>query len=307
MRQTIRRVARPALTRYRQSSVKWRLDNLVPTARYWAGHHPLTPVQKSVLDRLNRDGIAITSAAELLGDDAAFDDMKAEVNRLEDEQSGSLAEARRRADEVQKSKSFIYNLLGERPRLDPQSPFVRFALHPGVLDVANSYFRMFVHLRFFNVWHTFTTQSGATRSQLWHQDPEDRLILKVFAYLSDVDEGAGPLTYAPGTHLKGKVAAVPDHFFESTSKARRSTDEQMENVVPSSRWISAVGPPGTVIFADTRGYHKGGFATERERIMYNCLFTSPTSSAIEMFERDSTINLADRAQEFAVAGSRSSN
>ena len=76
----------------------------------------------------------------------------------------------------------------------------RFALQAPIVDVANAYFNMFTRVSYFNIWHTFSTPVHARATQLWHRDPEDRYILKVFLYLSDVDDGAGPFTYAAGSH-----------------------------------------------------------------------------------------------------------
>ena len=48
----------------------------------------------------------------------------------------------------------------------------------------------------------------------------------------------------------------------------------MAEVVPAERWVKGTGPRGTLIFADTRGYHKGGLARERDRLLYTCQFLS---------------------------------
>jgi hypothetical protein len=39
------------------------------------------------------------------------------------------------------------------------------------------------------------------------------------------------------------------------------------------------GKKGTIIFADTRGFHKGGEARTRDRLMYNAMYTSPASES----------------------------
>jgi len=82
----------------------------------------------------------------------------------------------------------------------------------------------------------------------------------MFVCLTDVDEGAGPLTYAPGTHAQGTVKTVVESKWvrEGATDVRRSDDAQMDVVVPKRSWITAIGPKGTVVLADTRGYHKGG-------------------------------------------------
>jgi len=234
------------------------------------------------LEVLNRDGIAISSASRLLTGNC-YSELEATLQQLENDAARQIADARRQAQESQDWKSYVLKLLGERPVLDPKSVYVRFALQAPILQIANSYFGMRTRLRFYNVWHNFATTGPARDSQLWHRDPEDRLILKVFVYLSDVGEHAGPLCYAAGSHPKGRLRKVP----RGTSQrgARRSSDAQMSEVVPEHRWVRAVGPMGTIVFADTRGYHKGGFVKEQERILYNCMFTSQATKWPEYFDR----------------------
>src|SRR5262249_40807299 len=153
----------------------------------------------------------------------------------------------------------------------------------GILKVANSYLGMCARLRFYNVWQTFSTNAEARESQLWHRDREDRLIFKAFVYLEDVPEFAGPFTYALGSHPKGNEKRKPRSFLEDG--VERSTDAQMAEVIPPERWVSGVGQKGTIVFADTRGYHKGGLARTEDRIMYTCMFTSPASESREFFQR----------------------
>ena len=49
---------------------------------------------------------------------------------------------------------------------------------------------------------------GSTRvsSQRWHRDYNDERLVKVFIYLTDVDEDTGPLEYVPGSTLGGEYA-----------------------------------------------------------------------------------------------------
>jgi hypothetical protein len=191
-------------------------------------------------------------------------------------------------------------LLGNHPRLEPESVYARFALQQAILQVANAYFGMYTRLRYYNVWHTLTTRTEARESQLWHRDREDHSILKLFVYFVDIDDGAGPFTYAPGTHHKGSVRRAPEYFIENG--VRRTNDEQMAAVVPKEKWVKAIGKKGTVLFADTAGYHKGGLARERDRLMYTCMFTSPTSQAPELFTRPAVVALPqDKAQAMALS------
>jgi hypothetical protein len=294
----IRRLAR----RGRAFEVTWRyLFNFGPTLTYKVQRSSLSAEASHVLTTLNRDGVATTSAGSLFGSESSFVDLDEAFINLQQTQSAALSEARANATATEiEQKNFIYEYLGRNPVLNPQEAYTRFALHDRILQIANAYLGMYTRLRYFNIWHTFADSGAPRQSQLWHRDREDRYILKVFVYLSDVNEGAGPFTYATGTHPKGNIRRTPEFFLEGG--VQRTTDSQMAKVVSTDRWLQAVGARGTIVFADTRGYHKGGLARERDRIMYTCMFTSPASESEEFLRRPGSLDTpVSREQAFALA------
>jgi hypothetical protein len=274
---------------------------------YKANKRALTPIQQKLLEDLNLNGIATAHVKDLFPDQTVYRQLEDSIRRMEESRKPEIEEARKHADEISVKKDFLLQLLGDKPQLDANDVNVKFALQEEILDVVNAYFGCLTKLKFFNVWHTFVTHSGPKRSMLWHKDPEDKWIIKVFLYLNDVGEGGGPFVYAPGTHPKGNVKQKPEWFKEPGRGAERSTDEQMAKVVSPEKWIKALGKKGTIIFADTKGYHKGGFASTDERIMYNCLFVSPASTTSEVFERDMSSDLSKLSisipQKFALVKS----
>jgi len=286
----------------RKRDFTWRyLYNLGPTLAWRLSRHALSAEGRRVVADLERDGVAVTSVERLLPVPALFAELAETVARLEGEQAARIAAARGGADEDPAigRKTFLYKLLGEDPLLDPAGVFARFALQEELLSVANAYFGMFTQLRYYNVWRTFATDAAYRESQLWHRDREDLYVLKLFLNLSDVDEGAGPFTYAPGTHPKGAVRGEPAAFLEGG--VARSGDAEMDAVVPAGRWVSGLGPPGTLVLADTRGYHRGGRSRARDRLLYTCLYTSQASEVRELFGgRRAVEPPPDRARAFAL-------
>jgi len=262
-----RRLERSARRVANRTDPTWRYGvNVGPTVRWRRSPEPLDPDAAGVLAALDRDGIAVTDLASLLGPDGATALLEA-ADRARAEHADRVAEARARlaAPDDGTQKPFVVEVLGGAPP-DPASPLGRFALDPAVLGIVHAYYGMHVRLRYQDVWHTFVTDRAPVQSQLWHRDPEDRQILKVFVALDDVDAGAGPFHYAPGTHAKGAVRRRPAATTRDGTTPR-SDDAQMAAVVPPERWVTATGPRGTVVFADTRGFHKGGHATDRERVL----------------------------------------
>lgn len=249
-----------------------------------APHPRLEDESRRVLETLNRDGIALTSVQELVGPGNCFEEMAAALAGIDSEKTAEIAVAREKAQaSVQNDeKTFNYSYIVGQRQLSWDDVFLRFALQKPVLQVANAYLGMLSKLRYCNVWRTFASQAELKESQLWHRDRDDRLILKMFVYLSDVDEGAGPFTYAPGTHPKGAIQQEPPGTPERPGGPLRSTDDEMAQVVPKDRWVSAQGKRGTIVFADTRGFHCGGRARERDRMMFIAMFAS--SIAAHPFE-----------------------
>lgn len=278
----IRRLARAA----RKYELTWRYAyNLVPTLSYQRKEGRLTGEAARVLSDLNRDGIAISSIDALLGPNSLYTELLGAVRSLESEKASEIEGARASASDESAigKKTFLLEYLGRNPVLDPGSVYARLAVRTPLLRIANAYLGMYTRLRYYNIWHTFATQSKPRESQLWHRDREDLYILKVFIYLKDVDLGAGPFTYARGTHRKGAVRQEPEYFLEG--RVKRTEDEHMAAVLPRDRWTVGTGTAGTIIFADTNGYHRGGLARTSDRIMYTCMYTSRASESEEFFVR----------------------
>jgi hypothetical protein len=298
-RSLARRIARAG----RNHEFTWRyLFNFGSTVSYRLEKPRLSPAARGVAEDLKRDGIAITSVADLLGKNQCYEALLHQVNLLESDRLNEIEAARNSAEnsDLIGQKTFNLEMLGSTQQLDLTSAYARFALQDEILQIANSYFGMYTRLRYLNVWHTLTTKSEARESQLWHRDREDFHILKMFLYLSDVDQGSGAFTYAAGSHIRRNSLAEPEHFVEGNVK--RSTDEQMARVVARDRWKQGTGPKGTIIFADTSGYHKGGLARERDRVMFTCMFTSRASQSKELLQRPAEIpHVSDKSVRHAIA------
>jgi hypothetical protein len=285
-----------------QDERHWRyVANFKPWITYHLSQHPLTDLQRFLLDSLRHHGIAITTVEEL-GAQEGFEELEKAVCALETGLSGTINQIREQADPTA-FKTDLVELLGPRPILDPKDIFVRFGLQPTILNLVNSYFGMYVRLKAFNVWHNFPTKSMPRDLQRWHRDPEDRRLVKLFVYLTDVRDTAGPLTYILGTHWLPSTEPRQRVSRAVGTGALPSPDEHMRPVVPKGRWLTTMGPKGTVVLADIRGYHKAGLARDHDRILYTCMFASQASPFPEHFERKMPIRISsDRALAFALDG-----
>ncbi len=284
------RVRRSLVSRLRANDFAWRyLFNAGPTLSYRVRSQRRNPHLEGYIATLSRDGVVAMPVAELGGGT----DLLGELQREAEGRTlgGSYVE-----------KDYLRYLLGETPKLDLTSPFARFALHRDVRAVVNGYLGMYAQLRFYNLWATPPVASPPAASQLWHRDRDDRMLVKGFLYLRDVDPGSGPFRFAKGTHPKGDIRRdAPAHL---EGHIPRSTDAQIASILLPDRMTSICGPAGTLILADTRGYHCGGLATERERLLFTFMYTSRASGTREWFDRSESVTCADPNERFAIGAGR---
>lgn len=283
---------------WQKSRKEWRWTwrwghNLPATLRYVRTRPRLSPPATEAVEDLRFHGIAMSEPGVLIPQDLV-DAVRSEVDRIEAGQVQEIARSRALLTQggSDAEKVFLHQPLGDPVPLDLDSPFARVA--ELLAPIADAYFGLETQVRAYAVWHNLASDGPATDSQLWHRDREDLQILKTFLYLDHVDSGHGPFWYAPGTHRRGTERATA-----RSRKIRgvdRSGDEDVAAVVAPTGWFEAVGSAGSIVLADTRGYHKGGHATAGDRRLLVVLFTSPDSGTREWFDRTACIDPADAAR-----------
>lgn len=166
-------------------------------------------------------------------------------------------------------KKFLVEFWDRRAPLDMNNPFVKFALREDILEIAKKYLGN-AHLH--DSWLTKTLVMNGNKpmySQRWHRDPEDTNTLKVFIYLTDVDNESGPLCYVRESQPGGKFDKI---FPQNRVGGTYPKLGEVEKVIPKEQILNCSAPAGTVIFANTVGLHKGGYSTGKERLMYTATY-----------------------------------
>jgi hypothetical protein len=112
----------------------------------------------------------------------------------------------------------------------------------------------------------------------WHGDSEDRSILKIIIYLSDVGEEHGPFEYVP-LSLTSPSRLSYYRIQYKLWRAQRShnlgiNNEILEQIIPRSAWKSCPGPAGTVIFVDTAAVFHHGTSRTQERSTQFFVYTA---------------------------------
>ncbi len=251
--------------------------------RVWLRFRPeLGRTGSEVVAALKRDGIAFSSAGELFSPQTLEELRRhallrlAEAERLRPEpvSSGSESGGKNLA------KDFILHIWGGGgtfPELDLQNPFILLALNEKILAMAGAYLGVAPKFSGFSLQSTLLVPSGSAPrlSQRWHRDPDDKKLVKIFLYLSDVeDEGAGPFSYLRGSQLGGRWR---DLFPQRPPVGSYPPDGAVERIIPPEDRRPCLGRAGTLIFCDTSGLHRGGFSTTAKRLIFVATFVSNAS------------------------------
>jgi len=218
-------------------------------------------LEKRIVADLQSEGIALTNLEELFPKQNVLVELQAYVEKL-------LPTANPRKD-----KPFLLQINEYSEVIDFHNPFVRLALKPVVLAIVNGYMNMYAKFHYYSVAAAIPVDEGTVplKSQRWHRDFDDKKTCKMFIYLSDVDEGSGPFMYIRETQYGArnhkKFPPVP-------SQGAYPPMEEVARVFSKDEIQICTGKAGTVIFADTRGLHRGGFASKNRRIMFTAEYAS---------------------------------
>lgn len=237
----------------------------------------LSAVQERIVQELETQGIATVPYGELfqseewwqrLSESAiVFANSKKVQEAVQTYQSGLK-------DLSGASKNYLVRLFAQNPKIPYGDPWLHFTLQPQILDVVNTYLGLWAKLNYADLWYTIPAGQNhtAVASQNWHRDPEDDRMVKVFMYFTDVDQDAGPLEYLTGTTSGGPYYNLWRKFGE-----HYPPEQDLWRLIPQSNRITCTGSAGTIIFCDTVGIHRGGFAKNRARILGNWAFVTPAS------------------------------
>jgi hypothetical protein len=288
----------------------WNVLRNPSSRRLFRSHPPsLGATARKVVDDLTRDGIASVSFDESVRDPELWQVLMKEAaafvsnSRVREELAQRTEQIRTTSEADLQEKYLVNYFSGDgRPIIPISNPWLSFALRPEVLDVVNSYFGMWTKLIYFDFWHSVPTDPSVslTRVPGWHRDPEDRRKLRIYLYFSPVDSGA--MEYIPGTPMVGPLGNLwgwrgPVH------RPPQPDDKELERLFPRSSWIRCTGFPGTLIFCDTSGIHRGTPCMAGSRILATWSFVTPASLHRRRFDVDWSLEdseLSDAAR-FAVA------
>jgi hypothetical protein len=231
----------------------------------------LNDVQRRAVDSLNESGIVVLQFQDLFGGDL-WRDAAADIAPFVRETELAVRDAPARPKKKNELivRRFFRKAMKDNPEarrtLSLADPWLRIAGSELMLDIVNSYRASWTWLHYVDNWFTVPYPGAEKRiaSQRWHRDPEDDHVVKVFLYFSDVDEDAGAFEYIRDSPKGGRYG---DLWSWEADGAFYPPQRELEEAVSPDDRLTLTGPTGTLIFADTSGFHRGGFARTKPRVL----------------------------------------
>ncbi|PLZ14467.1 phytanoyl-CoA dioxygenase family protein [Fischerella thermalis] len=214
-----------------------------------------------IVDALKREGVYVTTLADL-GLDSTTNLLNAARNQL-----STMAA-------VQNSQ--IAQRLPQIYTVTDLPEFFTWGSEQKLLNIVENYIGLPVAFQGVHLRKDFPNENQFG-TLLWHKDSEDRRMVKIIIYLTDVEEKHGPFEYVP-------LSLTPLHslnYYRIYYKLWQSgylgiNDEQLQEIIPKSAWKSCPGPAGTVIFADPKtALHHGTLRTEERSALFFVYTANP--------------------------------
>lgn len=166
----------------------------------------LDSIQLKILAELNNNGIATLHIDDLILKKKLFENLNNSTHSLKASKAESL---KGQTFYNHKIRGIGRNING---KIIPE-PYLDLFLSDKLLTIVNAYFGQWSRLNYIDSWYTLEVSDDDlfASTELWHRDHEDKRVIKIFLYLSDVTDDAGPFAYIMGTHSKGqnKFAWLP--------------------------------------------------------------------------------------------------
>jgi len=253
------------------------LANRASRRRYRREPPRLDAVQRRALERLRQEGYAALPLTELIPEPDVWNELVADGDRFRAETEAGLAQETGGGDSALRrrpGKEFVVRKYAYGIKLGLDDPWLRLGTNPRLLDLANAYLGLWSKLEYVDLWYTPpASEEERKSSQRWHRDFNDRHLLKAFIYLVDVDEETGPFEYVPRSAPGGELDSLWP--WRPLGDNYPPQDELAERV--DDRAVIFTAPKGTIIFCNTSGFHRGGFATGKPRVLATFTWDSPAS------------------------------
>jgi hypothetical protein len=134
---------------------------------------------------------------------------------------------------------------------------------PRVLGIVAGFLGAKPTISLLTAWWSMPHKDGkAEEAERFHRDVDDIRFVKLFCYLTDVDEVSGPHMFVPGSQNIDKL-----------TKIRRYDDREIVDAFGENSLSMFTGKAGTVFLENTFGFHRGVPPTQKPRLLFQVLYS----------------------------------
>ncbi len=235
-------------------------------------HAPvLNPAQKTAVNDLESDGIHVTTLNRLLNANGLLKALQDEAEALF--RKPDVRDQIEQRISKEGTKWYVVRVFGFQPTLAVPSSLATLLLDDRILGIVNAYLGVCSRIKYLDIWYNLPCDPSdpPIDSERWHRDNEDNQLIKLFLYLSDVDEKSGPLSYIRGTQPGGRHGSV---YPNNPPTGSFPPDGALERELPEEEVCSCPGDAGTLLLYDACGFHRGGRTTNKPRILLVATYAS---------------------------------
>ena len=225
------------------------------TRRLPAPAGPLMGQAQDVVDRLHREGIAFLPD---LPSRQQIDDI---LNYIEDKQvRNPYKPAQAFAHQTPPHDCHTAHFSAQDILAAPH--LLEFANNSQVLDIVSHFLGAHPTISNIALWWSYPGHEAPEQAQFFHRDVDDWRFIKLFIYLTDVDESAGPHAFVPGSQNSSAF-----------SKIKRYSDDEVTQHFGDGSIHYITGAKGSSFLENTFGLHKGRMPTQKPRLVFQVQYS----------------------------------
>ena len=137
------------------------------------------------------------------------------------------------------------------------------ANHPKILSLVAAEMGVKPIVGYMLCWWSLPAGDGkAQHAENYHRDVDDYDWTKLFIYLTDVDDTAGPHAFVKGSHRIEKLMPI-----------RRYQDQEVYDSFGKDQEVRFTGPAGTMFLEKTFGLHRGFPVSKTPRLAFQVTYS----------------------------------
>lgn len=163
----------------------------------------------------------------------------------------------------EEAKSFLPNLILFNPYLNIQG-LLNLTFNKRLLSLVSNFYGYIPTFSEPNIIRSFppVLDGKMKEASFWHKDSnDDKNYLQLFLYLNNVDKYGGPFLYLRNSHKNSLKSYLPLYDLEKNylENFGRVSDFEIKKFYKKEDVLELHGKAGTLIIADTTGFHRGPF------------------------------------------------